>query len=176
MFATGTSVYNVLFRKMLPNVPIVRRSAESFRIYSGSKPSLNFEIGSSVTGGWKLYSFRAPRSSASARTKRARPTSSASRPRSSPPMLAHRAAARATSAVFLARRGTSWRRPAAAAEARPRRLIIVSYCPEISCAGWEPRVLPHGLGEAAQGLAPAAAQAKSDAAQATHTTLQWSLG
>ena len=42
--------------------------------------------------GWKLYSFHAPRSSASARARPARLTSSASRSRSSPPMPARRAA------------------------------------------------------------------------------------
>jgi hypothetical protein len=39
--------------------------------------------------GWKLYSFHAPRSSALARATSARPTSSASKSRSSLPMLAH---------------------------------------------------------------------------------------
>jgi hypothetical protein len=39
--------------------------------------------------GWKLYSFHAPRSSALATATSARPTSSASKSRSSLPMLAH---------------------------------------------------------------------------------------
>jgi len=41
--------------------------------------------------GWKLYSFHAPEANASAKARPARPMSSASRFRSSPPMPAHRA-------------------------------------------------------------------------------------
>jgi hypothetical protein len=38
---------NVLFRKMIPDIPIANRSTESFDIYSRSTLRSNFEIGSS---------------------------------------------------------------------------------------------------------------------------------